>query len=174
MKIVYSLILAISLILNTFPLSLPIKAATSEEQAIYDLNNSSLPKDAVVTTTDEQEGLLTKASNFVLGPILYVVNGASSVVGLGQLFKSPPKKPVQLITQSGSIHRSDLPAELAPPENAGIVDKVKGYLGNTAGFYPVDLPEFLKGNTSEHAITDREKAYEQANFPEGVHPITGQ
>lgn len=170
MKLVLSVLLFLLLIL---PFS-KVLAATSEEQAIYDLNNGSLPKEAVITTTDKQEGFITQASNFVIGPILYIVNGVSGIAGLGSLFQKPPSKPVQLISQSGSIHKSDLPAELTPPENAGIVDKVKGFLGNSTGFYPVDLPDFLKSTGLGPEITKRERAYEQANFPEGVHPITGQ
>lgn len=50
------------------------------------------------------------------------------------------------------------------------IQAINNILGGSKGFFGVNLPSDIQGQ----AATSSAKSYEQANFPEGVQPITGQ
>lgn len=132
---------------------------SSEEQSVYNLNSALLPNElAQVEKPPEQnilQRLLTSLANI-----------------FSSLFKVGPADRTKLYSQSENIHQANLPQELGP-KNDSLVEKVKGFLGTSTGFYGVDLPE-TADKPAGNPVEQYEKLYEQANFPDEVRPITGQ
>lgn len=155
-------VLLVLLHLFLFPLS-PIYAdelaVSSEEQAVYDLNKGLLP--------DERAQVEKPAEQSILQTLL---NSLANI--FNSLFKVGPADKTKLYSQSENIHQATLPEELKP-KTPSLVDRVKGFLGTSTGFYGADLPETVD-KPAGNPIEQYEKFYEQANFPDEVRPITGQ
>lgn len=135
---------------------------TTEEQAVFNLNQGILPNEASGNFNKEEEGLFK----------IFLKKLSSWGQGIRRLFRQEPNYPGTLLMQSGGLHQSQLPPELVPKEEE-LLDKLKGFLGGSTGFYGVNLPDFSKElDEKEPYVTSYGEFYEQANFPEGVKPIT--
>lgn len=131
------------------PSSTPSGSQTAKrsEQALDSLNLGLLPKEAIKDKPEDQS----------------LWNQIASA--LAQLFSNPLKA----FARAENLQQSSIPLEIetkagSPP------NQLDEFLGGSKGFFGVSLPEDVQ-NTS---WTEAEKSYEQANFPEGVRPITGQ
>lgn len=158
--------LAIFVLLHTFPFTLyPVyadePAVSSEEQAVYNLNSGLLPDELAKIERPSEPSLIEK----LLGVLRSLIAG---------LFKQGPQKPDKLYSQSETIHQVELPEELKPKSQGdqGPVEKLKRSLGTRTGIYGVELPDFVESLGDR--VEPYEEAYEKANFPDEVRPITGQ
>ena len=136
-----------------FILYIPPTFAASEEQAIYNLNNSIFPDE--VKAKQEPTDILTGIKNF-FGNLF---NG---------IFKIQPSNPEKTYTQSGNLQQATIPDEYREIKPNDLISNIKQFLGGSTGFYGQELPpELQNGN-----VWQFEKNYEQVNFPEGINPIT--
>lgn len=129
-----------------------------DEQAVYNLNQNLIAPEAIKDQPSEPS----------------LINKITS--GIGDFFeqlltKLPIINGLKLFAQSETIHQAQIPAEAQLP-SVSAIDKLKGFLGGKTGVYSVSLPEGI-GKTSDKII-DKEKQFQQANFPDGISPITGQ
>lgn len=144
-------------------LAIPIHAQTNntdtrttEEWAVQD-QIYGLPQPATQSSSPQtDQNLITK----LVGLIQNWVSGL-------QLFIQTPIHKEELFGNSGSAQGAYLPPELKPNPNSSPTDQLKQDLGGSSGVYGANLPQFGDG------IGESEKNYEQANFPPGIHPITG-
>lgn len=145
------------------PASSPVPTMGPEEKAVYNMNQGLLPEGLVqvqgppVTETNIFQQFLRNISSLFSGLFFGVIN-------------NKPK----MYSQSDNLDGSSIPGELLP---AGTVlnDNMKDYLGGDTGVYGVNLPtEMQQINPTGAPIGQAEKAFEKANFPEGINPITGQ
>lgn len=147
-------------------LTAPILAATSnqplipDEQAVYNLNQNLLAPEAVKDTPVEQN---------LIGEITSSIGSfiSQSLTKLSSISFNGPK----FFAQSQSINQAQIPTEVQP-QSPNILEKLKGFLGGRTGVYSVSLPDTV-GKSSDN-VGEREKQFQQANFPPGVSPITGQ
>jgi hypothetical protein len=130
---------------------------TSEEQAVYNLN-TQLPPGVIPSEPKATDN----------NPLFNLINSIKNWAG-NLLFFNQPFHPVKVFQQSGSIHQAELPDELKPNPSSNPTDQLKESLSSQSGVYGVTLPDL-----GQKGIGQSEKNYEQANFPSGVNPITGQ
>ncbi len=135
-----------------------------EECAIYNLNQNRLPEGAIPTPPPS-----TDTSN----PIANFLSKITSLVSskLGELFYHQPGDKSKTFLESGSVQQSELPPELKPNPSVSAEAQLKGNLGGSSGYYGAELPQV---EPDQNGVGVSEKFYEQANFPVGIHPVTGQ
>lgn len=127
-----------------------------EEQAVYSLNQGTLPKEVIPEGPAEQS----------------LFDKLISIPGkLFGFFQAPLNRP-KVFAQAETLQQANIPEALKPTEESPLMDRLKGFLGGSTGFYSLTLPSFSK--TPESPIQVSEKLYEKANFPDGINPITGQ
>lgn len=150
------------------PSPTPVKLS-QDEQAMNNLNQGLLPKEAIRTTPSTSQSLW------------------DSIIGS---FKSMFKFPLEFLAKSESVHQAYLPEEIRPEykeketqikqkpgevqiqgiTTSGPLETLTSLLGGSTGFYGVTLPKEVQGLD----IQGSEGAFEKAYFPEGIRPITGQ
>lgn len=130
----------------------PIQAGR-EETAVYNFNQGLIPKEVIREAPEEKSG------DFL----------SQLLAGITSLFSSFISNSSKLFAQSETINKASVPQEVHPPSNNPL-DLIKGFLGGSGGVYGVSLPKEVQSGD----IKGSEAAYEKANFPEGIKPITGQ
>lgn len=152
-------LLVFSLIFLIFTTSLQAASSSQplipDEQAVYNLNQNLLAPEAIKDIPADQS---------LLGKITSTVTSFFSKVS--QIFN-----PQKLFAQSESIHQVQTPSE-AQSKETNPANIFESFLGGKTGVYSISLPEGI-GKTSDKII-DKEKQFQQANFPPGISPITGQ
>ncbi len=126
-----------------------------EEQAIYTRNQVVMPKEAIKKEGDD---FLKKLLGIFLRGIFFITPGNTR----------------KMVAQSESTQQSIVPEELKPQSEdknplTWAKNQLTGFLGGSSGFYGVDMP----GDVQSSDIKQSEKMFEQANFPEGINPVTG-
>lgn len=121
----------------------------SYEPAIYNQTKSLLPKEVIPNPSPSN--LFDSLRNFFTN----LVN------------------PQKFFLQSQSLHQAYLPQEVkenSSPVTTSVLNKINNLLGGSTGYYDVTLPKEIQGGDA----TSSGKAFEQANFPKGINPVTGQ
>lgn len=152
------------------PTPTPYTPATTpppEEDAVYDLNQGLKPPGTNPEVPEDTD---------IFRTIFQRIEVIFSTLFWWTEFHDKQK----LSAQSEAIQQSEVPPELKPDGSNPEVN-IKVHLGGSAGTYGNSLPDFdpTQGdcgveNPQEEIIKFSECMYEQANFPPGVHPITGR
>lgn len=133
-------------------------AQTTEEQAVYNLNQGLLPQEAI---GQEQgagnifEEFARRIANFLVSHLLFL---------------RQPADPDKVFVESKSIQQAEIPPELKPRRDESPIEQLRKFLGGSFGVYPVSLPDIPGVN--KESIQESEKLYENSYFPENVKPIT--
>lgn len=128
---------------------------SSEERAVYNMNQGLLPEQLA----KEQEPELNILQNLFKG-----IQNLFSGLFLFNINNKP-----KMYTQSANLDKSTVPQELLPKTD-NFNQNMTDYLSGSTGTYGINLPQDIQSSK----ISDSEKTYEKANFPEGINPITGQ
>ena len=158
----------ILLITPSYAASASSPSQTREEQSISNFKQGLLPEELRSEKRLQEQSALDQ-----------VFNALKNIPGFFlKIFKEEPLKKGTFLAESEDMHQSSFPPEIKPKSEDNhlfdfnwLGDQFKGLLGSFAGLYGADLPKFDK---SLEKVSDYEKGYEQANFPEGINPITGQ
>ncbi|QQG43760.1 MAG: hypothetical protein HYW45_01925 [Candidatus Daviesbacteria bacterium] len=139
-------------------LATPIQAITinSEEQAVYNLNQNLLAPEAVKDKLPNQDlvsQILSGIGNF----FSELVSKAGQTLNIEKFF-----------VQSETIQQTQTPPDVKLQGTP--IEQLKSFLRGPTGVYGTDLPT-LPG---VEKVKDYEETYQQANFPEGVKPVTEQ
>lgn len=132
------------------PTPTPVRVG-SEEQAVYNLNTGTLPKQVI---QNPDSGLLERIFSVIT-----------------QAFQTAVSNPAKLFAQSESIQQSTVSESLISPDDVPVIDRIKGFLGGPVGFYGVSLPKEVQSDTT---IWPSEESYEKATFYQDIKVITGQ
>lgn len=130
-------------------------APSTEEQAVYNQCKLTSPNGVCPTPQEEHPNFFQQLLN-----------------AIKNLFLFPAQKPNKLYNQSLQLHQNNFPKELQPDQGnkSGAIDQS---LGTTNGHYSIGLPASLTTTSSQDKdICQKEKLFEQSNFPPGVAPIT--
>lgn len=139
-----------------------ISAATSDEAAMEKMNRSLLPAEVAGSTIPPQKSIFR--------PFLGSLSSLSTFLGRMFGLSINLSSPKDFANRSEVNFNSSLP-EFGQDQKGEILNQ-PGSIWGRAGIYGSQLPEFSGGDPQ--SIREFEQAYEQAHFPEGVHPITGQ
>lgn len=147
------------------PTPTPTPTVGPEEKAVYNLSQGTLPEGLVKESVPENKNILEQFFNNA-GKLLSNI--------FGGLFFGFIVDSQKMYTQSDNINQAGVPQKLVP-QKGNVGTNIQEYLGGSTGVYSVKLPkEIQQINPAGAPIGQAEKAFERANFPEGVNPITGQ
>lgn len=157
-KIILGIFALVVLLLN--PVSvLADKALTPDEQAVRLLNNSLLIDQVAGNIKEEDKNIFTPIKDKVTG----LIKSLSNLLGFN------PASPETLLPRASLQQQSKIPPQLEPKKDLNPIEKIKNLLGGNASVYGATLPSFEQTNKK---ADDWEKSYQQANFPDGINPIT--
>lgn len=147
------------------PCTSPTLAPTMgpEEKAVYNMNQSLLPEQLA-----KEQGPPATETN-IFQQFLGNISNLFGRLFLGYIVNEP-----KMYVQSENLDQSTAP-QIIIPQTGNVGQNIQGYLGKNTGVYGVNLPqEIQQVNPTGKPIGQIEEAFEKANFPEGVKPITGQ
>ncbi|MBI4040138.1 hypothetical protein HY389_02180 [Candidatus Daviesbacteria bacterium] len=127
---------------------------SNEEMAVYHLGQGLLPTE--VDKAQKDKNLLDQIISLLTNNFLT------------QIFFHPPQDKGKFYTQSEKINQASVPNEVKPQDN-NFLNNLQGFLGKNTGVYGLNFPDFSQ---PIEVVKGFEKQYEQANFPDGVNPIT--
>jgi hypothetical protein len=145
----------------------PIYAQNSEEAAQDNINIKTRPGGIKIVKA-EDPGFLQGVAN--------IFSGLAAT--FNTLFFNPAdlfKDKTGFYNDSQINNSSLIPDQLVPKDDQPLTNLSHslGHKGSPqVGFYTLGMPNFENQEKAE--VKDFECAYEKANFPEGIHPITGQ
>ncbi len=138
------------------------KVNTPEEQAVYNIDNGQFPESI------DQGALPPQTQQNIFSGIGNLIGGFFS--SIGALFS--PNHPDQLVVQSSKSSQVIVPDQIKQQVDQKPADeRTKSYFGNSTGVYGAQMPDI---QNQQNNVGAYEQTYEQANFPDGIHPITGQ
>lgn len=136
------------------------KNNTPEEQAVYNIDSGQLPILVDQTPPDTSSNIFSGIAGAI----------GSLFSSIGALFN--PTHPDQLVNQSSKSTQVIVPDQIKQEiDQKNPDDRTKAYFGKSTGVYGAQLPDI---QDQKDTVGDYEQTYEQANFPDGVHPITRQ
>jgi hypothetical protein len=139
----------------SIPSSTDPNTLTTDEQALANLDNGTLPPELAGNVKPETGGnFLTNLINQFLGFLL--------------------RQPITFVLRSDLQNQTQIPEEVQPDPSTEPIQRASENLGKDTGIYSINIPDEVQPDKKDPKTRDYEKTYEQSNFPEGIHPITGQ
>lgn len=139
------------------------KYPSTEEQAVYNLNNASLPTDSIAQPQTTDQNLFSKFASLF-----------DKFKALLSILAFKPNNPPALHSGSQVLEQTSLPGELTPTSSGDPINDLKTDLGSGTSKYGINLPDSLTPSSTDKPVQSYENFYQQSNFPDGVTPITGQ
>ncbi len=132
-----------------------------EEKAVYKLNQGLLPEQLA----KEQQPPVTEPDILkrFFDNLGKLIGGIFSGLFFNTIIDNP-----KMYVQSGNVDQSSVPGELVPKTD-NVTQNIQDFLGKSTGIYGANLPKEVQGSD----IKESERGFEQANFPAGINPITG-
>lgn len=158
-RLITSILISLFFLLSTTTYNLqPIYAISpgTEEVGVYN-QNFLLPNPVATASTPANPNIFQQFFDS-LGNLL-------GNLFSGQFFQ-PISDPLKMFAQTENLHQSYLPEELKPSEGTP-TSQIQTLIQDN---YNKDMPKEVRGEN----IQDSEKYYEEAHFPPGIHPLTGQ
>lgn len=128
----------------------PASAPLPEEKAVENRANWTIPKTATTKPTNNQ----LRGFQQIIAELFNKIT---------RFFNLP-----KFFGESGSIHQATTPSELKP--TGSIPNQLEDFLGGSTGAFGAELPKELQSDNPETSI----QRIEQATFPEGIAPATGE
>jgi len=163
--VVFLLLTAHSLFPTIYAVEPSPTISNPEQQAVFNMSWGVLPQELAQKQQPPEQNIFQQFFNSAG----YLISGLFNSLFYGKI-TDPPK----IYVQSDNLDQSTVPQELLPT-GEDVIGNIQKYLGGNVGIYGVDLPSEIQRQVNPTAgapIGQAEKAYEQANFPEGINPIT--
>ncbi len=133
------------------------KIPTPDEIALERKNQGLLPPEISSQIKPKDESLFSK-----IGDLFKQI---FSIFGF-----TPASK--ETFSANAEIQKqTEIPSEIQSSSESNILEQTSQNLGEDAGIYSVAVPKEI--NQGSENTQDFEKTYQNANFPEGITPITG-
>ncbi len=163
--ITFYLLSTVVLLSGFLPLSIALAAPTptlssvtsdesKDEAALGNLVNGTVPEQLAENPPTKLKGIFEIITDFIFNQVL----------GFRPSFES------LFAARADVANNATIPNLLSPSSSSTPLEEVANDLGKNSGIYSLSLPLEVKGDLK--TTRDFERAFERANFPDGVHPIT--